>query len=259
MAEPDRGARPPIPGFPRDGALYDLGAGAGWEVDLFGGLRRGEEAAEAEAQAAEAARLGVRVTVAADAADAYLHARGDQARLKVAEQQVATDRRLLDLVRLRKAQGMATDRETAQAEALLAQARGAVPLLRAALDAQTNRLAVLMGAQPGASVAELSDAAALPAIPRITATPPTCAGGPTSSPPSAIWRRRRAHRRGDRRILPQAVAVRRGRLRSDRSRRACSRAAPSSRWRPPACAGGCSTSAASTPKWRRPTPPAAKR
>ena len=160
----------PIPGFPRDGALYDLGASAGWEVDLFGGLRRGEEAAEAEAEAAQASRLGVRVTVAADAADAYLQVRGDQARIKVAERQVATDRHLLDLVRLRKAQGMATDRETAQAEALLAQAEGAVPLLRAALDAQMNRLDVLMGVQPGAAAAELGDASALPAIPRIVAT-----------------------------------------------------------------------------------------
>jgi NodT family efflux transporter outer membrane factor (OMF) lipoprotein len=156
------------PGFPRSGALYDLGAGAGWEVDLFGGLRRGEEAAEAEAEAAEASRLGVRVTVAADAADAYLQIRGDQARLRVADQQVATDRRLLDLVKLRKTQGMATDREAAQAEALLARAQGAVPLLRAALEAQTSRLDVLMGVQPGA--AELADAAALPAIPRIVAT-----------------------------------------------------------------------------------------
>jgi NodT family efflux transporter outer membrane factor (OMF) lipoprotein len=159
----------PMPGFPRDGALYDLGTGAGWEVDLFGGLRRGEEAAEAEAEAAEAARLGIRVTVAADAADAYLQIRGDQARLRVADQQVATDRRLLDLVRLRKAQGMATDREAAQAEALLAQAQGAVPLLRSALEAQMSRLDVLMGVQPGAA-AELADAAALPAIPRIVAT-----------------------------------------------------------------------------------------
>jgi NodT family efflux transporter outer membrane factor (OMF) lipoprotein len=157
------------PGFERDGALYDLGDGAAWEIDLSGGLRRGEEAAKAEADAAEAAHLGARVTVAADAADAYLQIRGDQARLRVAGRQIATERQLLDLVRLRKASGMTADRETAQAEALLAQAEGAVPLLRAALEAQMNRLDVLMGAQPGADAAELSDAAPLPAIPRMAA------------------------------------------------------------------------------------------
>src|SRR5215831_2137546 len=67
-----------LPGFHRDASLYDLGAAASWEIDLFGGLRRGSEAARAEAEAAEAARLGVRVSVAADAADAYLEIRGDQ-------------------------------------------------------------------------------------------------------------------------------------------------------------------------------------
>ena len=158
------------PGFERDGALYDVGGAAAWEVDLFGGLRRGEEAAKAEAEAAEAAQLGTRVTAAAEAADAYLQIRGYQARLSVAERQVATERQLRDLVTLRKARGMGADREVAQAEALLAQAQGAVPQLRAALEAQMNRLDVLMGAQPGADAAELNDAAALPAIPRILAS-----------------------------------------------------------------------------------------
>ena len=175
------------PGFERDGALYDIGDGAAWEVDLFGGLRRGEEAAQAEAEAAEAAQLGTRVTVAADAADAYLQIRGDQARLSVAERQVATERQLRDLVGIAQGRGMAADREAAQAEALLAQAEGAVPLLRAALEAQRNRLDVLMGAQPGADAAEIDDAAPLPAIPRMRRPPPTCVGVPTSSPPSAAW------------------------------------------------------------------------
>ena len=146
-------------------------APAAWEVDLFGGLRRGEEAAKAEAEAAEAAQLGTRVTAAAEAADAYFRRlRGYQARLSVAERQVATERQLRDLVTLRKARGMGADREVAQAEALLAQAQGAVPHLRAALEAQMNRLDVLMGAQPGADAAEIDDAAALPAIPRILAS-----------------------------------------------------------------------------------------
>jgi NodT family efflux transporter outer membrane factor (OMF) lipoprotein len=158
------------PGFKRDGALYDIGAAAAWEVDLFGGLRRGEEAAQAEAEAAEAGQLGTRVTVAAEAADAYLQIRGDQARIRVAERQVATERALLNLVTLRKARGLGADREVAQTEALLAQAEGEVPLLRAALEAQTNRLDVLMGVQPGADAAQIDDASALPAIPRILAS-----------------------------------------------------------------------------------------
>ncbi len=157
-----------LPGYGRNQTIYDVGVGATWEIDLFGGLQRGAEAASAEAQAAEADHLGVRISVAADAADAYFQIRGDQARLKVAENQVTTDTRLLSLVRMRLASGAATEREVAQAEALLAQARVTIPPLRTALEAQLNRLDVLMGAQPGTYAAELAAPAAIPAAPGVS-------------------------------------------------------------------------------------------
>ena len=47
-----------FPGFNRDQNVLDLGIGATWEADIFGSLKRGAEAANAEAQAAEAERLG---------------------------------------------------------------------------------------------------------------------------------------------------------------------------------------------------------
>src|SRR5581483_4000709 len=138
-----------LPGYDRNQTLYDVGVGAQWELDLFGGLRRAAEAARGEAEAAEAQQLGVRVSVVADAADAYFQARGDQARLAIAQAQVETDARLLELVRLRFSRGAAAEKEVAQAEALLADARATIPPLRTALEAQLNRLDVLMGAQPG--------------------------------------------------------------------------------------------------------------
>ena len=158
-----------LPGYERDQTLYDADVGARWEVDLFGGLRRGAEAAGDEAQAAEAQQLGLRVTVAADAADAYFQVRGDQARLAIAQSQVDADTRLLELVRLRLAGGAADGKESAQAEALLAQARATIPPLRSALEAQLNRLDVLMGTQPGTYAAELSNAAEISTAPQIPA------------------------------------------------------------------------------------------
>jgi len=156
-----------LPGYERDQQLYDLGVGSQWEIDLAGGLRRGAEAARDEAEAAEAQHLGVRVSVAADAADAYFQARGDQARLAIAESQVATNARLLDLVRLRVSRGAAAEKEVAQAEALLADARATIPTLRIALEAQLNRLDVLMGAPAGTYAAELSNPPEIPAAPAI--------------------------------------------------------------------------------------------
>jgi len=155
------------PAFNRDGHEYTLGPAASWEIDLFGGLRRGAAAATAEAQAAEADGVGTRITVAADAADAYLQIRGYQSRLAVALDQVGTDERLLGLVKERYAAGAATGREIAQAEALLRAARASVPLLRIALERQLNRLDVLMGVQPGVYAQELGARADIPSVPAI--------------------------------------------------------------------------------------------
>jgi NodT family efflux transporter outer membrane factor (OMF) lipoprotein len=157
-----------FPSFDRNQSYLDLGVVATWEIDLFGGLRRGAEAAVDEVQAAEAEHLGVRVSIVAEAADAYMQIRGAQNRLIYARDQIATDEHLLQLVSQRKAAGIASDREQAQAEAVLAQARSTVPQLTIILEAQLNRLDVLMGAQPGTYAAELRAPADIPAIPAIT-------------------------------------------------------------------------------------------
>ena len=159
----------PLPGFNRNQSIYDAGLGAVWELDLFGGLRRGREAASAEADAAIAEQAGTRISVTADAADAYLRIRGDQARIAVAEQQVATDERLLELVRQRFGRGLAAVREVAQVEALLSHARASLQPLRIDLEAQINRLDVLLGVQPGTSAGELQIPSDIPSVPSVPA------------------------------------------------------------------------------------------
>jgi len=156
-----------LPGYERNQTLYDAEVGAQWEIDLSGGLRRAAEAARDEEQAAEAQQLGTRVSVVAEAADAYFQVRGDQARLAIADSQVQTDVRLLELIRLRVSRGAAAEKEVAQAQALLAQARATIPPLRTHIEGQLNRLDVLMGAQPGTYAAQLSTPAAIPNAPAI--------------------------------------------------------------------------------------------
>ena len=156
-----------FPGYSRDQREYTVGAAASWEIDLSGGVRRGAAAATDELQAAQAEQVGTRITVAAEAGDAYLQVREFQARLAVAQQLMDTDTHLLELVGVRRRVGVADDREVAQAQALLKQARSTVPSLRVALEAQLNRLDVLMGAQPGTYAEELSKPGAIPGIPAI--------------------------------------------------------------------------------------------
>src|ERR1700730_16736001 len=156
-----------FPGYSRDQREYTVGAAASWEIDLSGGLRRGAVAAADELQAAQADQVGIRITVVAEAADAYLQVREFQARLAVAQQLIDTDTHLLELVEVRRRVGVADNREGAQAEGLLKQARSTVPSLRVALEAQLNRVDVLMGAQPGTYAQELSKPGAIPGIPAI--------------------------------------------------------------------------------------------
>ncbi|MHA6205279.1 efflux transporter outer membrane subunit [Dyella soli] len=157
-----------LPGYKRAQTLENIGVGASWELDLAGGLHRGAEAANAEAQAAEAAQAGVRVSVAAEAADSYFQVRGAQERIRLAQQQVDTEAKLLDLVQQRLAGGLATSRELAQAQALVLQARATLPPLRISLAQQLNRLDVLMGATPGTYAAELQDSPQTFTVPAIT-------------------------------------------------------------------------------------------
>jgi NodT family efflux transporter outer membrane factor (OMF) lipoprotein len=144
-----------FPGYERDQTLRDIDAGASWEIDVFGGLRRGAQAATAEAQAVEALQDEVRISVAAEAADAYFRLRGFQARIALTEAQIDIDQRLLGLVHQRQASGVSSDLESAQAQALLAHARATLPPLKTGLDVQLNRLDVLMGTAPGTYAAEL--------------------------------------------------------------------------------------------------------
>ena len=169
-----------FPGFDRNQSYLDLGISATWEVDLFGGVRRGAEAATEEVQVAEAEHMGTRISVAAEAADAYLQIRGAQLRLAFAKEQIAIDDHLLQLVSQRRTAGIATDRELAQAEALLAQAKASVPQIEITLEAQLNRLDVLMGAQPGTYASELKTVSDIPVIPAI----------PLFAEPSELMRRR---------------------------------------------------------------------
>ncbi|WP_157220167.1 efflux transporter outer membrane subunit [Flavisphingomonas formosensis] len=168
------------PGYDRDGALYETDLDASWEIDLFGGLRRQQEAARAEYQAAAAAAAASRLAVAAQTADTYVVIRGLQARLAVAQAQIDTQQRLLDTVRLQYSKGIAAELQARQAEGALAQVQATVPDLTLALDQAMNAFDVLLATPAGTHRAELATAAPIPAA-------PTLAGAGT---PADLLRRR---------------------------------------------------------------------
>lgn len=61
------------PGFDRYGNAFEANVNASWELDVFGGLRRGREAALADYQASEAGAVATRLAVAAQTALSLIH------------------------------------------------------------------------------------------------------------------------------------------------------------------------------------------
>jgi len=158
------------PGFDRSGSLYEANLGASWEIDVFGGLRRGREAARAAYEASEAGTVATRLAIAAQTADVYVTVRGLQTRIAIARQQVDTRRQLLALVRLQYEKGIAAELQVNQAEGSLTQAEAQIPLLEAGLDSAMNALDVLLGAQPGTYRAELTAVTPIPVAPGLAAS-----------------------------------------------------------------------------------------
>ncbi|VVP08319.1 hypothetical protein PS838_03189 [Pseudomonas fluorescens] len=60
------------PSYNRYGSAYEANLNAGWELDVFGGLRRGKEAAFADYQASQAGAIATRLAVVAQTADLYM-------------------------------------------------------------------------------------------------------------------------------------------------------------------------------------------
>lgn len=158
------------PDYNRNGNYYELDLNAGWEIDLFGGLRREREAAIASYQASQAAADATRLAVAAQTADVYVTLRGLQTRLAIAQDQVQTRGRLLATVQLQFDKGLAAELQVRQSEGALAEVRATVPVLQDGLQAAVNALDVLLAQTPGTSRSLLATAAPIPQAPAIGAT-----------------------------------------------------------------------------------------
>ncbi len=90
-----------LTGAPYTSELYDAGFDAVWELDLFGRVRRGVEARNAELQGAEATLHDAQVSVTAEVARTYFELRGEQAQLAVARRNVDNETETLKLTQAR--------------------------------------------------------------------------------------------------------------------------------------------------------------
>lgn len=145
--------------------LFQVGFDANWELDFFGRVSRNVEAASADIQSAEEDRRDVLVTLVSEVARNYVELRGFQQRLDIARRNIQLQQETLDIAASRFKAGLTNDLDVAQAESSLSQARSTVPPLDRSAQAAIHRLGVLLGQQPTALAAELSQVAAIPGVP----------------------------------------------------------------------------------------------
>jgi NodT family efflux transporter outer membrane factor (OMF) lipoprotein len=145
--------------------LFDVGLDAAYEIDVFGGVRRDIEAADADLNAAVENQRDVLISVLSEVASAYMDLRGFQQRIKLNEQVVAASQETVDLTQSRFRAGLAADLEVAQAEAQLASRQAVLPALRTGARQSAHRIGILLGQQPESLLAELDAGAAIPKVP----------------------------------------------------------------------------------------------
>ena len=145
--------------------LFQIGFDAVWELDIFGGVRRAVESADASLAASEEELRDVLVSLQAEVARNYLELRGSQRRLATTRKNIATQERTVELVRGRYQMGLGNELDLVQAETQLALTRARVPALLASARQSMHGLALLLGQNPASLIVELSEESAVPLAP----------------------------------------------------------------------------------------------
>jgi NodT family efflux transporter outer membrane factor (OMF) lipoprotein len=125
-----------------------LGFDVAWELDLWGGLRRGIESADAELLASLADYDDVLVSLLAEVATNYIGIRTAQEGLAVARSNADVQRRSFDIATRRAEEGAVTDVDPAQSATLLHRTEAQIPAFEAQIDGQAATLSALLGVPP---------------------------------------------------------------------------------------------------------------
>jgi len=177
--------------------LYDAHFDSSWEIDVFGGKRRGLQEAKAKYASVEEDRRDTLVSVLAEVARSYVEVRGFQKRLAIARSNIQAQQEAVEITQARFNAGLTSELDVKQAESLLATTQSQLPALETGLKQGIHQLSVLIGQPPGALLAELSKEAPIPTM------PPTVPVGL----PSELLRRRPDVRRAERQLAASTADI----------------------------------------------------
>ncbi|MCE9657651.1 MAG: TolC family protein [Burkholderiales bacterium] len=134
-----------------DTRAFNFGAGfqVGWEIDFWGGFRRGIEAADAGYFASIAQYDDLQVLMAAQVASLYCSIRTVEARLLIARQNAVLQKRSLDIAERLFKSGNDSELDVQQARAQYLGTLATIPALESGLRQTQNALSVVLARPPG--------------------------------------------------------------------------------------------------------------
>lgn len=185
-------------GFGRDiSNIFQAGFDASWELDLFGGIRRGIEAAEANLEAEQEHSHDLLLSLIGEVAHSYIDLRLAQRQADITRANLAAQEAVLELIRVRSRAGLVSELEVAQAETLVADTRAKLPSYDLAAKQAIHALGVLLGQEPMALAASLSQPGALPRVD----------GAVTAELPVELLRRRPDLRAAERKLASASAQI----------------------------------------------------
>jgi NodT family efflux transporter outer membrane factor (OMF) lipoprotein len=137
------------PGVNIDSSYTQAGFTVGWELDIWGRLRRLTESARAQYLASEEARRGVTTTLVADVSSRYFQLRELDLELEIARKTREIAENGLRLTTLRRNRGAATGLDVHQAEQLLYTATAQIANIERTVGQTENAINLLLGKDPG--------------------------------------------------------------------------------------------------------------
>lgn len=182
--------------FPNVFNLWLDGLAVSWELDIWGKFRRARESADAELDASIDTYHDVLVLLLADVATNYIQIRTFQQELQNVRQNVAIQRKALELSQSRFESGRTSEQDVQQARSNLERTEATITPLSTGLRQANNRLCILLGVPPEDLLGELGEEP----IPR---APAEIAVGV----PADLLRRRPDVRRSERMVAAQCAQI----------------------------------------------------
>jgi outer membrane protein, multidrug efflux system len=147
--------------------LFQAGLDTSWELDIFGGIRRNVEAAEANVMAAIEDSRDVMVVLTSEVALNYAQLRGFQQQLAISHKNLDLQKRTAEITRKRFEVGFASGLDVANANALVSTTESVIPQLEAAAQQSIYDLSILLGREPAALLSELLPPGEIPLPPAV--------------------------------------------------------------------------------------------